>query len=121
MKAEKKEKARNIVEGALDRYIELYGKYFEIYKIKLENNFLIFNDDIYKIMFLNIREDFLTNAFIESKILFNSNQDIEFFIKRLNFEQRKIIIEKYIKKLNLRYSIYGIVSGVFSTDFIKGV
>lgn len=121
LKAEKKEKARNMVEGSLNNYIDLYGKYFENFCIKLENDYLIFTEENLENMFKNIREDFILNVFSKSKIFYNPLVNDHYFSRRLNSEQRKEIIDYYIKSLNLKYSIYGIISGVFSTDFVKGV
>ncbi len=121
LRAEKKEKARNMVEGSLNQYKNLYGKYFEKYNIKIENDYIIITKENLEYIFLNIREEFLINTFNESKIFFNPNRNVEYFIGKLNDRQRKDIIEKYIKKMNLKYSIYGVISGIFSTDFIKGV
>jgi len=121
LKAEKKEKARNIVEGSVEKYSDLYGKYFIKYHIKLENDYVIFTQQNLEEIFNSIREDFILNVFNKSRIYFNPRVNAEYFIRRLDSDQRKEIIDYYIKSLNFQYSKYGIISGVFSTDFIKGV
>lgn len=122
MKAEKKEKANNIVQGALNFYIELYKIYFTKYKIKFENDYLFIDQENLEMLFSNLNENLALKIMINSKNYFADNKSYsEFFIKRLDYLQRRILLENYIKKQNLKFSIYQIIAGLISADITKSV
>lgn len=123
MKAEKKNKILNVVLGAFDEYLNIYGPIMTKYCLKSNENEDYIIQDEYKMENLY---DLIPKKFLGSLKIFCNNYENEkefkkYFLYKLNHTERKYLIEAYLKKLNLKYSIYGILSGIFTTDVHKSV
>ena len=98
----------------------------------LNNQEICINDkEIYKKSFFSLPEKFLNELFFNAKKSDNRNftgnccilfVDLKEFTENLSmsdYKIRKEIINLYLKKLNRKYSNYGVLSGLISTDIHK--
>jgi hypothetical protein len=119
LKAEKEDKVKNVILGALNYYEEIYDKIALKYSINYDNEYYYINHDKSSLEF------YFKNIPIEFKRRLINNEDENDFKNKLckcySHIERKKLIDSHLKRLNLKYSIYGIVSGIYSSDFFKGV
>ena len=114
-KAEKKDKIKNVVLGALDSYMILYKPIFEEFDVKIRGDMLVFDEKHNDKYFHNIPNLFMTNLQLHIND-YNSKSKFENQFQSYKTEKRREIIDNYIKSLNLKYSIYGVMSGIFTTN-----
>ncbi len=120
-KAESKDKTLNIVLGAVDLYDEIFNKYFNLLSLEKENLKISLKEksdnDLWKKCIEELPEEFLREI---SNIKHNKNLDVfkEEICKGAS-EQRKTLLTNYIKNLNLKTSISGIIIALFSTNINK--
>lgn len=126
MRAEKKDKVKNVVLGAFDEYVKIYNPYIHKYNSAGDNeDFFDFNPDkssstdFYSELYNSIPQSFLIN-FKYYLNLYTDNKDFKYILlNRMNFNDRKLLIDSFLKHLNFKASLYGIMSGIFSTDIHK--
>jgi hypothetical protein len=114
MKAEKKDKIQNVVVGAVEEYNKIYDPFFNKYHIANNANKLELLYDI-------LPSKFIRSIQLNSNIFLPDHEFKSIFLYKLNHEGRRRLIDNYLKKLNLKFSIYGIFSGLISTDIDKSV
>jgi hypothetical protein len=127
MKAEKSDKPKNIVLGSYDKYKEIYSDLFKEYFIEIRDDLIFFNEKSLEKMYDDLEVNFLMELIknievYSSPFKNNDNKEKEFkekFIYRYTYLERKEIIEENIKRKNFEFSIYGILSGLISTDPFK--
>jgi hypothetical protein len=127
MKAEKSDKPKNIVLGSFDKYKEIYSELFSEYSIELKDDIILFNEKSLEKMYNDLEKNFLLELIKKSnknstKFPLIDNKEEEFrekFIYKYSYLERRENIEKNIKRKNLKFSIYGILSGLISTDPFK--
>ncbi len=116
LKAEKKDKIKNVVLGALDSYLELYKPILDEYDVKIRGDNLVFNENLKEKHYHNIPNLFMTNLQLHTNDYNSKSYFKNYFLNTYRADTRREIIEDYLKSLNLKYSIYGVLSGMFTTN-----
>jgi hypothetical protein len=115
-KAEKKDKIKNVVLGALDSYMILYKPIFDEFDVKICGDMLVFNEKLNDKHFHNIPKLFMTNLQLHINDFNCKSQFKNTFLNTFTTEKRREIIDSNLKSLNLKYSIYGVMSGIYTTN-----
>lgn len=121
MKAEKKNKVRNVVLGAYDSYIDVYKDYITKYSVIDKNDVIHFNKKFLIEHLNNLPNSFVSGLKLYSNNVLNDNNFKDLFLFNFSHLERKFLIEIYLKSINFKYSIYGMLSGLYSTDLNKSV
>jgi hypothetical protein len=118
LKAERKDKVDNIVIGAFEQYVKLYDLFFKKYNITVKDDLIYLTPDILVNVYDNIPKAFLQNVKINSNNYISDKEfKLLFLIKDTTV--RRSIITQYIKKLNFRYSLSALLTGIYSSNFAK--
>jgi hypothetical protein len=118
LKAEKKDKTKNVVLGAIEYYDEVYRAIIEKYNISNDSETFEFPPEMNLRHIQNLPDHFISSLMLYLKEF--NKEDFKYnFCRNMNYNQRRYILESYIKKINLTYSCKGIISGLYSTDLHK--
>ena len=118
LKAEKKDKIKNVVLGALDYYLDIYSECIDKYNISSNPDIFEFAPEL-NIRHLNNLPKHFLNSFRMYLNEFNQEEFIFNFARNMTHDQRNIILSAYLEKINFKYSSLGILSGLYSTDLNK--
>jgi hypothetical protein len=119
LKAERSDKIDNIVLGAFEEYVKLYKPFFEKYNIVIEHEHIILSQRVNEEVYNNIPLSFLENVKINAKLYLSQKEFKDRFINNFSSNNRRLILENYIKKINLKYSIYALITGLYSSNISK--
>jgi translocator assembly and maintenance protein 41 len=125
-KAEKPEKTKNLLLGAYPQYLEIYQPILKKIEILSIFNAPTFDEKLKIKQTKNSLNSHFQNLpqNIKEKILRSNKDNLEFlnnFLDTFSYNERKILIEKILKDLNFKYSFYGILTGLYSTNLDKNV
>jgi hypothetical protein len=118
LKAEKKDKIKNVVLGAIEYYDEVYHDLLERYNISSNKDEFEFAPELNLRHFNNIPENFLNSLMVYIGE-FNKEEFKYNFARNMSYQDRRLLLDSYLKKTNLQYSCSGILSGLYSTDIHK--
>jgi hypothetical protein len=119
LKAERKDKIDNVVLGAFEQYMQLYGDFFKKYEIEVKDGMMYINPLVLDRLYDNIPEAFLEGAKILSGYYMSAEEFKSLFLAKLSSRERRIIFERYIRKLNLHYSVIALLTGLYSSNISK--
>jgi hypothetical protein len=121
LKAEKKDKINNVVLGALDLYLQIYQPMLDSYNVKKNGDYFIFDKKFNQDHYEKLPDLFKINLQLYMNNYSSKEEFENIFINKLTHEDRRFIIDSYLKRLNFYFSTYGIMSGLYSTNFSKSV
>jgi len=118
MKAEKKDKIKNAVLGSFDYYLEVYDEIIKKYNISTDNEYFQFDHQLNEELIEKLPKYFI-RRFMDHLNIFDEKEFKHFFCQEFNFELRKMLLDSYLSKLNLKNSTQGIIKSLYSTDMTK--
>ena len=118
MKAEKKDKIKNAVLGSFDYYLEVYDEIIKKYNISTDNENFQFDHRLNEELIEKLPKYFI-RRFMDHLNIFDEKEFKHFFCQEFNFELRKMLLDSYLSKLNLKNSTQGIITSLYSTDMTK--
>jgi hypothetical protein len=120
LRAEKKDKIKNVVIGAIEYYDDIYRDIIEKYNISKDPQIFEFIPEMNLRHLENLPYPFVNSLMSYTKE-FNKEEFKYNFCRNMNNNERRYIIDSYLEKRNFLYSCKGIISGVYSTDLNKSL